>query len=166
MSGQCFMSYVLFAGVSQAKSSERQPAAAGPSLVGIYCFVCCWLMARGCCSFRRCCSAVVACALGKSQQKTGGGGKAQARIPAPGQSPPYSLSRFLFGCSLNAVMFDGGVLTVLPLDCCCILLSVPAVCLVYGLVSTAHPSLCMPSVLAAAAIAGGICFFAPYVTCY
>ena len=93
-------------------------------------------------------------------------GETQARIPAPGQSPPYSLSRFLFGCSLNAVMFDGGVLTVLPLDCCCILLSVPAVCLVYGLVSTAHPSLCMPSVLAAAAIAGGICFFAPYVTCY
>ena len=37
---------------------------------------------------------------------------AQARIPAPGLSPPYSLSRFLFGVSLNAVMFYGGVLAV------------------------------------------------------
>ncbi len=39
--GHCFVPLVLPAGVSQASSSERQPSAAGPSLVGILCFVCC-----------------------------------------------------------------------------------------------------------------------------
>ena len=61
---------------------------------------------------------------------------------------------------------DGDLWVVLPAGCCCVLLSALAVCLVYELVSAAHPSICQPSVLAEAAIAGGICFFAPYVASY
>ncbi len=61
---------------------------------------------------------------------------------------------------------DGGLLVVLPAGCCCVLLSALAVCLVFELVSAAPSSICQPSVLAEAAIAGGICFFAPYVASY
>ena len=47
--------------------------------------------------------------------------------------------------------------------CCCPVL---AVCLVSELIPAAYPSICQPSALAQAAIAGGICFFAPYVASY
>ena len=47
--------------------------------------------------------------------------------------------------------------------CCCPAL---AVCLASELIPAAYPSICQPSALAQAAIAGGICFFAPYVASY
>ena len=90
---------------------------------------------------------------------------AQARIPAPELSPPstapFSVWVLPACCKLLRVFW-----LFSPADCCCIVLSALALRLVHGLVSAALPSLCLPFVLAEAAVAGGISFFAPYVTCY
>ena len=97
------------------------------------------------------------------------GGDGPSQDPRSWAVPPFAaIPDCCMGCFPHAVMVsgDGDLWVVLHDGCCCVLLSALAVCLVFELVSAAPSSVCQPSVLAAAAIAGGICFFAPYVASY